>query len=166
MRLRTFRRTGASEDGRNGQMQGTISTEIPLAHGVAKPKNSSREKEWVIARSPGIDLALELSRSARGRRVGVEFGKDETEMSNGATLSTQDQLGRIGVATGVGRIVLPASEDRRAARQMAHPDLPIVARDRIDLVARRADEEVPRQSWFPNDRSTVRDPLAVAPPAP
>ena len=68
------------------------------------------------------------------------IGRDrDLEIADGA--QARDQIGGIGVAAGRRRIA-PAEAALRIAAQgddMAHADLPIAARDLVDLVARGAD---------------------------
>ena len=90
----------------------------------------------------GIDLALQIIEvGALVRAVGMGFGiSGHRNVERSDLLQARDQLGGIGVAARM-RLIFRARLGRIAAKrdQVANPDLPIIAGDLVDLLARRAD---------------------------
>ena len=95
------------------------------------------------AAGAGIELGLQIIEIVTGAaRRGVRFGiGGDADLEIRHLLQACDEIGRVGIAAGVRRVARPDAAGRVAAQRydVADADLPIVARHRVDLVARRRD---------------------------
>ena len=154
-----LRRSGASVATlETGRMPGTISASIPAAAASSRKrkKQSGEKKNWVIARSaPASTLRFKFSRSnARVDESGWHFriGGDRN-VERRDLLQSGDQFGGVAIAVRV-RLILRARLRRVAAQRddVANAELPIFARDGVDLVAasrRRRSDARPASAAFP-----------------
>ena len=102
-----------------------------------RKKQSAEKKNWVIARSaPASTLRLRLSRSTRATSESgwISGIGGDRNLERRDRLQAGDQLGRIGDSL-PGAAVIRARLGRIAAQRddVAHAELPIIARDRVDF---------------------------------
>ncbi len=144
-RRRSGRSAASSRRSKPAGCPGTISTSIPAAAASSRKrkKQSGEKKNCVIARSaPASTLRFRFSRSnAAGRRVRMHFGiGGDRNVERRDLLQAGDEFGGIAIAVRVRLIFRPGL--RRVAAQrddVANAELPIFARNVVDLIAARAD---------------------------
>ena len=95
------------------------------------------------AAGAGVELGLQIVEVVAGaarRRMGFGIGGD-ADLEIRHLLQPGDEIGGVGIAARVRRIARPDAAGRVAAQRddVADAGLPIVARDRVDLLARRRD---------------------------